>query len=349
MERIIGKERFSRILSWMYAPVDGSSMAVFRVLYGGIMFWEMTRYFDHGWIESYYTGKEFYFKYPGFSWVHPWPSLELMEWHFIVMGILGLMIMFGFLYRFAAIAMVPVFSYIYLLEQARYLNHFYFVILVAVTMAFVPASRGYSIDAWIKREWPKYPFLKKPSIYIDQWGLWAVKAQFAITYFYGGIAKLNEDWMRGYPMIDWVKDESGVPFVGPYMHEPWMGFFLSWAGLIMDLIMVPLLLYRPTRWLGLLMALAFNLMNDWMFSIGIFPWAMIAGTMLFMEPDWPKQLLEFFAKGRKVWRENVTKRLALLKQEREVLFKFTTVQRAVASFMIIFFVYQFLFPFRHWI
>ncbi len=202
MKRIIGNERFERILRWMYTPVDGSSMAVFRVGYGAIMFWEVTRYFDHGWIERYYTGKEYYFTYPGFSWVHPWPTLELMEWHFIVMAILGLMIMVGLCYRFAATAMFFVFSYIYLLEQARYLNHFYFVILVAFTMIFVPANRGYSLDAWIKREWPNWPFVNVRSFCVDQWAVWAVKIQFGITYFYGGIAKLNEDWLRGYPLSD---------------------------------------------------------------------------------------------------------------------------------------------------
>ena len=351
ISRLIGQKRFSALLRWMYTPVDAASVVILRIGYGAIMVWEVTRYFDHNWIERYYTGKDFYFTYPGFSWVSPWPSLELMEWHFILIAILGLMIMVGFCYRFAATAMLFAFSYVYLLEQARYLNHFYFVILVAFTMIFVPANRCYSLDAWIKREWKSWPMLKKPSLYMDQWALWALRAQFGITYFYGGISKLNHDWLRGYPMTDWIYDETGVPIIGPYVQERWMGLFLSYSGLILDLLFVPLLLYRPTRWLGLTFALAFNLLNDQMFSIGIFPWVMIVGTTLFLDPDWPKQFWDFCTLHGRGREESTNQRQSALARFREGLSTtaYSTRQRMLASLMVIFFAYQFLFPFRHWL
>ena len=124
IERLMGPSRYQRFLQWFFRPVDSCSMAVFRASYGAIMVWEVTRYFDHNWIKSYYTGKTLYFTYPGFSWVHPLPSLELMEAHFILMGVLATMVMVGLCYRFAAAGLAVAFSYVYLLEQARYLNHF---------------------------------------------------------------------------------------------------------------------------------------------------------------------------------------------------------------------------------
>jgi len=36
---------------------------------------------------------------------------------------------------------------------------------------------------------------------------------------------------------------------------------------------------------------AFHLMNHFMFNIGIFPWVAMAGTLIFLEPDWPRRAL----------------------------------------------------------
>jgi hypothetical protein len=37
----------------LFQPIDGASIAVFRMLFGGIMLWEVWRYFSHGWIERW--------------------------------------------------------------------------------------------------------------------------------------------------------------------------------------------------------------------------------------------------------------------------------------------------------
>lgn len=346
LERLIGTTRYQRCLEWFFRPVDSSSMAVFRASFGAILLWEVTRYFDHNWIKSYYTGKTMYFTYPGFSWVHPLPSLELMEAHFILMGALATMVMVGFCYRFAAAGLAVGFSYVFLLEQARYLNHFYFVILVSVVMIFIPAHRSWSMDSWIKRRFSWWPFLKTPSPYTDNWGFWAIRAQFGITYFYGGIAKLNEDWLRGYPLRDWIADETDVIFIGQWVQERWMGLFLSYSGLIMDLLFVPLLLYKRTRWIGFIAALAFHYMNDQMFSIGIFPIFMVAGTCMFWEADWPKRVWDFCTLD-KVQREKLL--LNITTDPAYVGGATTGMQKLLAGFMVCFFAYQFLFPFRHFL
>lgn len=349
LERLIGTHRYQRFLEYFFRPVDGSSIAVFRMAYGAILLWEVTRYFDHNWIKAYYTGKTMYFTYPGFSWVHPLPSLELMEAHFILIGVLSVMVILGLCYRFAAVGLAVAFSYVYLLEQARYLNHFYFVILVAVAMIFIPAHRSWSMDSWMKRRFSWWPFLKNPSPYTDNWGLWALRAQFGITYFYGGIAKLNEDWLRGYPLSDWISDETDVIFIGQWVQERWMGLFLSYSGLIMDLLFVPLLLYKPTRWVGFIAALAFNFMNNQMFSIGIFPIFMVAGTLLFWEADWPKRVWDYCTLDEKLRVTSYELRVTRLHEKAKVLSMHTIKKRLLAGFMVLFFAYQFLFPFRHFL
>lgn len=348
LERIIGPKRYLQVLRWMYTPTDGASVAVFRMGFGAIMMWEVWRYFSHNWIAAYYTGKQLYFTYPLFHWVHPWPTLELMEAHFLFMALCGLLVALGLFYRPAAVGLFLSFSYVFLLEEARYLNHFYFVILVALAMICIPAHRVWSLDAYIKSKWARWPFLRTDTGFMDTWAVWYIRLLFGITYFYGGIAKLTPDWLRGYPLSDWISGSDDVFLIGPYVHERWMGLFLSYSGLLLDLAFVPLLLWRKTRWLGFTFALAFNLMNAELFSIGIFPWMMIVGTLIFFEPDWPRKLWDNLtldkpsrlAYSQKRWQEI---------WRRGELSNFTTVQKVMASFLIFFALYQLLFPLRHWL
>lgn len=272
--------------------------------------WEVVRYFRHHWIEAYYTGKQLYFTYPFFSWVHPWPTLELMQLHFAFMGVCALLVAIGLFYRFASIGLFLSFAYVFLLEQARYLNHFYFVVLLLITMMFVPAHRMWSVDRL------RAPSLPRAN---EQWALWALRAQFGITYLYGGIAKLNGDWLSGHPLQEWVADG-------------WMGIALSFAGLLLDIAFVPLLLCRRTRVIGFALAVAFNGTNAYLFHIGIFPWLMIAGTLLFFDADWPARLMN---------NEQYS-----MKQE-NVLFNITTGKKLLAAFLGVFFLVQLLVPFRH--
>ena len=67
-----------------------------------------------------------------------------------------------------------------------------------------------------------------------------------------------------------------------------MVYLISYGGLLFDLLIVPLLLWRRTRPLAFLVALAFHLTNWYLFNIGIFPWLMIAATLLFFPPSWPE-------------------------------------------------------------
>jgi len=60
-----------RIERGLFARIDLASLACFRILFGAIMLWEVTRYFNHDWIERYYIDPTFFFTYFGFDWVAP--------------------------------------------------------------------------------------------------------------------------------------------------------------------------------------------------------------------------------------------------------------------------------------
>lgn len=264
----------------IFQPVDNAFLVLFRILFGGIMFWEVTRYFRYGWIQRYWIEPHFNFSYAPFH-LKPLPG-DYMYWVWGVLGVLAIFIMLGFLYRISTSIFFLLFSYSFLLEQARYLNHFYLVVLVSFLMIFLPAHHNWSIDAqlWKRIKTPLAP----------QWSLWLVRFIVAVPYFFGGIAKLNPDWLQGYPLAIWLNPD--FPLIGQYFDEQWMILLISYAGLALDLFIVPLLLWRKTRWPAFILITAFHLMNSQLFSIGIFPWFMIGATTVFFSPDWPRKALQ---------------------------------------------------------
>ncbi len=266
----------------LFAPVDIAPLVYVRIIFGAVMFWEVRRYFQNGWIGSFYSAPTFHFTYYGFEWVKPWPG-DGMQMHFFALGLLSACIVAGFCYRIAAALFFAGFTYVFLLDEVRYLNHFYLICLISFLLIFVPAERAVSVDAWLR---PKLRSSVAPA-----WALWLLRAQIGIPYFFGGIAKLNADWLQGEPMRLWLARRMDFPLIGPWFQEEWMVYFFVLGGLLLDLLIVPLLLWRRTRAMAFAGAVLFHLLNARLFSIGIFPWLMLAATIIFFPPEVPRRLL----------------------------------------------------------
>lgn len=204
--------------------------------------------------------------------------------HFYALGALAVCIAVGFCYRISAILFFLGFTYVFLLEQAHYLNHFYMVGLISFLMIFVPAHRAFSIDALLR------PGIRSGTV--PAWSLWILRAQVGIVYFYGGIAKLNSDWLSGEPMRTWLAQRTDFPVIGGMFTDESVVYLFSYGGLLLDLLIVPLLLWRRTRLPAFFLAATFHILNALLFRIGIFPWFMLAATLLFFPPDWPRRLLQ---------------------------------------------------------
>jgi hypothetical protein len=59
---------------------------------------------------------------------------------------------------------------------------------------------------------------------------------------------------------------------------------------VFDLFAPALLLWKRTRWLGIITSACFHLSNVYLFNIGIFPWFMMAATTLYFHPSWPRSM-----------------------------------------------------------
>ena len=293
----------ARIAAALFHPVDIAFLVFFRVVLGAIMLWEVYRFFSSGWIRRYFIDPSFYFGYFGFDWVKPWPG-NGMYVHFAVLGVAAACIMLGLLYRFAAAIFFVGFTYVFLLDQTRYLNHFYLVCLIGFLMMFLPANRALSVDAAI---WPSLRTQVVPA-----WTLWLLRFQIGIAYFYGGIAKLNSDWMiGGEPMRTWLRPLMTLPAIGTIFQKEWVVYSFVYGGMLLDLLVVPLLLWRRTRLIAFCAAVVFNLINAAIFNIGIFPWFMLGATLIFFPPDLMRRFAQaFLTPGAALRSEEVQKQPA---------------------------------------
>ncbi|CAN5678440.1 HTTM domain-containing protein [soil metagenome] len=275
---------FNTLVARLFAPVDISSVVMFRVAFGLVMVWEVYRYFNYGWVASKYIQPNFHFSYLGFEWVKPWPG-NWMYVHFYALALLALFIAVGFFYRISAALFSLLFVILFLMEKGVYLNHLYLVALVSFIMIFVPANRAYSMDS-----------LRRPAMRSDTipaWSLYLLASQFAIVYIYGGFAKLNPDWLRGEPMRTWMSRQPDFPIIGRWFTDEWMVYAMSYGGLLLDLLIVPLILWYRTRWFAVIAAVLFHRFNAEMFSIGIFPTFATAAIILFLPPDLPRRVATF--------------------------------------------------------
>jgi hypothetical protein len=333
-----------RTCAALFEPVDISFLVFFRILFGGIMMWEVYRYFTYDWIARYYVEPAVKFTYYGFSWVKPWAGRG-MYIHFFVLGVAAACVMMGFVYRIAAPVFFLAFTYIFLLDQTRYLNHLYLVCLIGFLLCFLPAERAFSVDALLRR--------KIRSDVVPAWTLWLLRAQVGIPFFYGGIAKLNSDWIYGgEPMRIWLRPLTRMPGLGHIFAADWVVYGFVIGGLMLDLLVVPLLLWRRTRLFAFAAAVVFNLINAVIFDIGIFPWLMLGALLIFFPPDLLRRFARAFMSSGEAFEDAKPSQASVRSRaiaEGSSCPSLSTSQKLVAGLLAAYLAVQFLLPLRHYL
>ena len=250
-------------------PVSSASTSVYRVLLGVLVAFSAARFVGKGWVEQLYLAPEHHVTYTWFPWVRPLPPL-LMYATVLAMVPLGLAIAIGYRTRLAALCLLVVFAYCELIDAATYLNHYWYLTLAIALAVVLPLDNRPTVPAVV---------------------VWLLRAQLAVVYVMAGLAKLNHDWLvRGEPMSTWLASRTDVPVIGPLLDEPWAGRAASWAGVLFDLTIVGWLLWRRTRVVAYLAVIVFHVLTWRLFAIGVFPWVMLAGTLVFFPPDWPDRI-----------------------------------------------------------
>ena len=262
-------------------PVDASSVAFFRIAFGVVALVAIVRFFAYGWIDQLYVDPLHHFSYVGFEWVRAWPA-PWMHLHFGALGLLSAAIILGWRTRACLILFAAGFTYIELIDKTTYLRHYYFISLAALLLAFMPHDRAWSLDA--RRS--------GGSGWTPIWTVWALRVQIALVYCFAGFAKLNHDWIvNAAPLRFWLPQHAHLPIIGPLLDETWVAYAFSWAGAAFDLTIVAWMLWGRSRPLAFVVLVVFHLITGQLFMIGVFPYMMIAASLVFFAPDRPRRWL----------------------------------------------------------
>jgi hypothetical protein len=274
-------------------PIDASSVAAFRIVFGLLVLLATIRFVASGWVHEYYEMPTHFFSYYGFGWVKPWPGAG-MYIHFGAMAVLAAMIVVGLFTRFATLGFGVLFAYAHLIDKTNYLNHYYLLVCLCLVMTLLPMGSTWSLDARLRPQHAR--------THVPRWVLWTLRAQIGLVYVFAGLAKLKYDWIvEAQPMSIWLGANTDFPLIGPLFEQRWVAYAFSYAGIVFDLSIVPLLLWRRTRVVAYVAVVAFHLVTARLFQLGMFPWIMMASSLVFLPVGWPRRLL-----ARLGWRSSAT-------------------------------------------
>jgi len=319
------------IAKYLNKKQDSSSLAIFRLGFGFLMLFSIIRIWFNGWIKELYIDPSFHFSYYGFEWIKPIGDYTYLI--FLICAISSFCVAIGYKYRISIILLFLSFTYAELMDKTTYLNHYYLVSLISFLMIFFPANASFSIDNIIN---------KKSYRLIPKWNVDALKLMICIVYFYAGIAKINTDWLiEAQPLKIWLTSKYDLPIIGNTLFQmDWVHIFFSWAGMFYDVFIAFILLYRRTRPFGFFLVITFHIMTAILFpAIGMFPYIMITSSIIFLEPETHKKILEkCFTLFKKFFQKISTAEVYNYKRT-----------KIAQIALIIFFTIQLVFPFRYFL
>jgi len=274
---------------WLFKQVDNSALVLFRIIFGLLLAVEAFGSMATGMVRRQFIEPDFTFTFIEFEFLEPLPG----NWMYVlysIMGVAGLLVMVGYKYRIAITFYAITWTYVYLLQKSSYNNHCYLLMLLNYIMIFLPAHRSVSIDARL------HPAMRKE--HMSRWIYVFIITLIGIVYAYASIAKFYPDWLDGsfprYLMSIRGKDWN-------ILQEEWTHEAIKYFGLFFDLLIVPFLLWKRTRWAAAVASIFFHIFNSVVFKIGIFPYLALSFLIFFFSVEkihqWFLWKKPFYSKG----------------------------------------------------
>ncbi len=306
----------------MFKQIDNISLVLFRAVFGFLIATEAFGAILTGWLRRTLVDTPFTFNFIGFDFLQQLQG-DLMYFYFVLMGIFGVFVMLGYKYRFSMIAYAIMWTAVYLMQKSSYNNHYYLMMLLCWIMAFLPANRWFSLDAKIN------PTIKKHAM--PRWVLLILILQVWIVYTYASVAKFYPDWLDASMAALLMEGRKHYWLIGDLLQHNWVHWSIAYTGILFDLAIVPLLLWKRTRMLGFVISVFFHLFNSIIFQIGIFPYMSIAFALFFFSPEILKKR---FLPNKELYTAN------------EVIVP--NYKNAMIAVFGIYFAFQIGLPLRHW-
>lgn len=307
----------------LFRHIDNTGLVLWRVVFGLLITIEAFGAIATGWVKRTLVEPEFTFNFIGFDFLQPLPG-NGMYFYFALMGVFGLCVMLGYKYRYSMAAYALMWTAVYLMQKTSYNNHYYLMMLLCWIMVFLPANRWFSLDA------RRNPALKSPSM--PQWVKITVILQVGIVYTYASIAKLYPDWLDATVAQYFMSGKKHYWLISDLLQQSWVHWCIAYVGILFDLLIVPLLLWKRTRVVAFWISVFFHLFNSIVFQIGIFPYMSMAFAFFFFSSE---TLQKWFLRKRKIV---YTDGQIMVPKYKPVLI----------SVLSVYFIIQLSLPLRHW-
>lgn len=268
-----------------FKSTDNAPLIIFRIFFGFLIACESFGAILTGWVKNVLIAPEFTFSFIGLEWLQPLPGSG-MYFYFLLMGVLGLLIMLGYRYKFAIISYTILWAGVYFMQKSSYNNHYYLLLIISFYMIFLPANRYASLDVKQNRI--------KEELAVPYWVNLLFIIQVAIVYTFAAFAKLYPDWLDGTFTKLLLEGTTSNKQLLQVFTNKYFYLFIAYTGIFFDLLIVPLLLFKKTRTTALLASLTFHLFNAVFLQIGIFPFFALTFSLFFYTPEQIRKL--FFKK-----------------------------------------------------
>ena len=314
-----------RFTQRLFQPVDALPLNLFRIAFSLVLLIQFFVFTSAHFVEAGILAPRFLFQYDYLTFIKPLPAGGMKLVMYLTFIGPALML-FRKTLRAGTVIFVLAFAYLFFLEEAYYNNHFYmFLMLSSFWLFYTPVKDASGTDV------------------IPYWKLFLFQFLVFIVYFYGGIAKINYDWL--------VLQQPPRLLLAINAPNSWISsdlvvYYIAFGGLIFDLIIGFLLWYRRTFLFAALLTIIFHITNHYMFNmgeggtIGVFPLAMTFANLLFADATGIRRFLKRFGL------ENMGKILIQIKKTAPSTHLFTfkpMVRNLVFGFVVI----QLLLPFRY--
>jgi len=243
--------------------VSSKPLGLFRILFGLAMLFQ---FFKISKRISFFKDPEYlYFPYPELDWMPVFSTNGM--WMLFVAGLIAtILFTIGVFHKYSAAIMTFVYGYFFSLDSMYYNNHYYLIFLIGFLMIFARADAAFT------------PLKSRKEDSASNWNYIIFQFQIAIVFFYGGLSKLNSDWINGNIISNITESEL-------------LNQVLNYGGLAFDLLIPFLLFSKKYRWYAIIAVILFNISNHFLFDdIASFPFLMIAAMLLFVAegkmPDW---------------------------------------------------------------
>ncbi len=302
-------------------PVDNAPLIIFRIFFGFLFACESFGAIATGWVRENLVDVNFTFSHIYMDFLQVLVGSQMYV-YFFVMGLASLAVMLGYRYKWSMLLLTLLWAGAYFIQKTSYNNHYYLLMIICVYMCFLPAASYKSLDVKANRVKEEHAM----PLYFN----WIFIFQVSVLYIYGTIAKFYPDWLDG-TFTELMYQSANIPdvFKNVFTQKEFY-LIIAYLGIIFDGLIVPALLWKRTRTLGLIASLIFHLFNSATLHIGIFPYFALTFALFFYPSD---QIRRIFLK----------KKSAIDTSER-----FTTPQlsKPVLGFLAVFMFFQFALPLR---